>query len=287
MTVPAVQDSDRDLGAAAAAAGFYVGGFPLHFERRLWEVVGRPAKVLHPFGRLAEIGDTVDLNGTTSPTWVGDAHDLHWISDETYDLVILDPPYRAEESEELYWTPRPRWYDYTREAVRVSKVLGHVAVYLDKQPARPEGTRLVRRIVVLTRTWHRPRVCFIFEKLGAQEEPLHRGRCRPRGACVVSEQLPELLDARRLREELGVSRATAEAIMRKLPTVQLEDHRKVFVRRDDVAAYLRRADVREGSGADVSLRRIQHGAGAVDSDRLLPRLPLVDSSCRNRRRSHV
>ena len=54
----------------------------------------------------------------------------------------------------------------------------------------------------------------------------------------MSEQLPELLDARRLREELGVSRATAEAIMRKLPTVQLEDHRKVFVRRDHVAAYL-------------------------------------------------
>jgi hypothetical protein len=29
-------------------------------------------------------------------------------------------------------------------------------------------TRLVRRIVVLTSTWHRPRVCFVFEKLGAE-----------------------------------------------------------------------------------------------------------------------
>ena len=30
----------------------YVGGFPLHFERRLWEVLGKPAKFLHPFGGL-------------------------------------------------------------------------------------------------------------------------------------------------------------------------------------------------------------------------------------------
>lgn len=148
----------------------YVGGFPLNFERRLWALLSKPAKVLHPFGGLCEIGDSVDLNETTAPTWVGDAHDLHWIDDETYDLVVLDPPYSADESEELYGTPPPRWKAYTSEAVRVCKVFGHVAVYLDKQPPRPQGTRLVRRIVVLTRTWHRPRVCFVFEKLGAQED---------------------------------------------------------------------------------------------------------------------
>ena len=146
----------------------YVGGFPLHFERRLWEVLGKPAKVLHPFGGLAEIGDFVDLNPTTTPTWVGDAHDMHWLEAETYDLVVLDPPYSDEEAEWLYSTPPPRWSDYTREAVRVCKIGGHVAVYLDRQPARPEGTKLVRRIVVLTRTWHTPRVCFVFEKLGSQ-----------------------------------------------------------------------------------------------------------------------
>jgi hypothetical protein len=54
----------------------------------------------------------------------------------------------------------------------------------------------------------------------------------------VTLPLPELLDARRLREELGVSRAAAEAIMRQLPVVQIEDLRKVFVTRASVAAYL-------------------------------------------------
>jgi len=54
----------------------------------------------------------------------------------------------------------------------------------------------------------------------------------------VSEPLPELLDVKALRVELGVSRAAAEAIMRKLPTVQFEGLRKTFVKRSDVAAYL-------------------------------------------------
>jgi len=147
----------------------YVGSFPLHFEQRLWRLLGKPEKVLHPFGGLAEIGDFVDLNETTSPTWVGDAHDLHFIADETYDLVILDPPYSSDESAELYGTPPLRWNTFVGEAVRVCKPGGHVAVYHVKQPPRPSGTRLVRRIVVLTRTWHAPRLCFVFEKQAQQQ----------------------------------------------------------------------------------------------------------------------
>jgi hypothetical protein len=54
----------------------------------------------------------------------------------------------------------------------------------------------------------------------------------------MSERLPQLLDCKALREELGVSRAAAEAIMRRLPVVQIEGLRKTFVRRDDVRRYL-------------------------------------------------
>jgi len=52
------------------------------------------------------------------------------------------------------------------------------------------------------------------------------------------EPLPELLDAKRLQVELGVTRAAAEAIMRRVPIVSIEGLRKVFVRRQDVARYL-------------------------------------------------
>ena len=144
----------------------YVGSFPLHFEKKLWRLLGCPEKVLHPFGGLAEIGDFVDLNETTAPTWVGDAHDLHFIDDDSYDLVILDPPYSDEEAESLYAIDTPlRWGIFVREAVRVCKPGGHVAIYHVKQPPRPEGTKLVHRVVVLTRTWHAARICFVFEKL--------------------------------------------------------------------------------------------------------------------------
>jgi hypothetical protein len=57
----------------------------------------------------------------------------------------------------------------------------------------------------------------------------------------VSEALPELLDAKRLQAELGVTRASAEAVMRQLPVVQIPGLRKSYVRRDDVAALLERS----------------------------------------------
>lgn len=54
----------------------------------------------------------------------------------------------------------------------------------------------------------------------------------------MSGALPELLDAKALRAELGVTRAAAEALMRSLPTVQFEGLRKVYCRRADVEALI-------------------------------------------------
>ena len=54
----------------------------------------------------------------------------------------------------------------------------------------------------------------------------------------MTDWLPELLDAKHLAAELGVTRAAAESLMRRLPIVQIEGLRKVYCRRSDVAAYL-------------------------------------------------
>ena len=54
----------------------------------------------------------------------------------------------------------------------------------------------------------------------------------------MTDRLPELLDAKALRAELGVTRAAAEALMRRLPIVEIEGLRKVYVRREDVRRYL-------------------------------------------------
>lgn len=54
----------------------------------------------------------------------------------------------------------------------------------------------------------------------------------------MSDHLPELLDAKGVQAELGITRAAAEAIMRQLPVVQFVGLRKVYVRRADVLALL-------------------------------------------------
>ena len=47
-------------------------------------------------------------------------------------------------------------------------------------------------------------------------------------------QLPRLIDQRGIAEELGVTRAAAEKIMRLVPKVHLAGLRKVYVKREDV-----------------------------------------------------
>jgi hypothetical protein len=62
----------------------------------------------------------------------------------------------------------------------------------------------------------------------------------PAGAAMTTPAtpLPELLDCRSLMLELGVRRATAEAIIRQLPIVQIPGLRKSYVRRGDVLALI-------------------------------------------------
>jgi hypothetical protein len=56
----------------------------------------------------------------------------------------------------------------------------------------------------------------------------------------MSQPLPELLDAKALRAELGVTRAAAEAIMRQIPSVAIPGLRKSYCRRSDVLDLLER-----------------------------------------------
>jgi hypothetical protein len=55
---------------------------------------------------------------------------------------------------------------------------------------------------------------------------------------MSDDRLPQLLDAKHLAQELGVTRAAAEKIMQKLPIVQVPGLRKTYVRRWDVEALL-------------------------------------------------
>ena len=57
---------------------------------------------------------------------------------------------------------------------------------------------------------------------------------RRASARPVGQRLPGLIDRRGIADELGVTNAAAERIMRHIPKVHIAGLRKVYVRREDV-----------------------------------------------------
>jgi len=165
---------------------FYKGGFPLHFEGSLLKLYGfnledhYTAKgrqlhlfpgdglILHPFGGMAEYGIRVDISANAKPHVISDAHNLPF-KDDTFTMVIVDPPYSDKLSKDIYGTGKLRYYTYVNEAVRVCKPGGHIALYHVLLLPRPRGTAYDKRIMIAHRLWHRPRVCNVFRKLDQSE----------------------------------------------------------------------------------------------------------------------
>ena len=141
----------------------YKGGFPLHFEKKLFSLYPSE-KILQPFGGRAEYGIRVDMNTEANPDYCFNAHNLRHFGDNFFDFVLCDPPYSNELSHSLYGTGKISYGEYTREAVRVCKPSGYVALYHTHLQPRPEGTSWDRIIVVITRVRHLARICGVFRK---------------------------------------------------------------------------------------------------------------------------
>lgn len=149
----------------------YIGGFPEYFEKRIYREVGIDPTfhlILHPFGGMAEIGYRVDIRLEVRPSVVGDAHRLPF-KDETFDCVLLDPPYNEDYAKRLYGTENPKFGAYTREAVRVLRKGGILIVYHYLATPSIPHTRLVKRIFLETRMWHKLRCIHIHEKCKGRE----------------------------------------------------------------------------------------------------------------------
>jgi hypothetical protein len=146
----------------------YKGSWPLHFEIKLLRLLGMVPEVhsiLHPFGGKAEYGIRLDINPEVEPDIVGDAHNMDMFQDNTFDLVICDPPYNTELSLKLYGTGKVNYKKYISEAVRVAKQGGFIASYHWAMTPRPHGTEYFCRVFIGTRIWHKPRVVCIFRKI--------------------------------------------------------------------------------------------------------------------------
>ena len=144
----------------------YIGGFPLHFEKKLLrelDISPETHKILHPFGGKAEFGIRLDLNKDVSPDIIADAHILPF-EDNSFDIVICDPPYNEEYAKRLYNLPKPKFKTWVTESVRVLKENGYLVLYHFLALPSVENTLLEKRIFLETRVWHKLRCVHINKK---------------------------------------------------------------------------------------------------------------------------
>jgi hypothetical protein len=130
------------MWAAGRATGKYIGSFPRGFLPRIHEY-GIPIyrdKVLFPFGGITpdrenwisnDIKKGEETGPENKPLPADHGHDARDLPDEwtdTFPIVISDPPYGKDYSEDLYGVEYPRPTDHFSEACRVVEPGGWVVI---------------------------------------------------------------------------------------------------------------------------------------------------------------
>ena len=150
----------------------YYGGYPAGYLRRIAALFPDRKCVLHVFSGKVDLsampGDTVDVNGSMTPTFIADAHDLQSVPLAQYDLVLADPPYSVEDAERYQTTM------VKRNVVMRSLAAGMAAdarvVWLDQVlPMYRKDEWAIEAVIGMVKsTNHRFRVVTIFRRLGAK-----------------------------------------------------------------------------------------------------------------------
>lgn len=147
-------------------AAKYPGCYPLHFERKLPEIL-KTTDYVQLFAGMARTGFRIDIKPELKPDLVADVHDLSVIEDNYFNGGIADPPYTEDFAQRLYGTDYPQWSVWTKEFVRIIKPGGRIAVMQNYIVPRLPGCEMKEIIVILLRIKQYPKVVTIQEKLGA------------------------------------------------------------------------------------------------------------------------
>jgi hypothetical protein len=111
----------------------YKGGMPLYAEEWLIEVakgiLGEEPRILNLFCGMNKYGYRIDIKEEVKPDLLADAHDFAGKLDNTFNLIIADPPYSTEEAKEIYGTPKLNYKKWTSECGKVLEDGGLLCVY--------------------------------------------------------------------------------------------------------------------------------------------------------------
>jgi 16S rRNA G966 N2-methylase RsmD len=156
----------------------YQGGMPLYCEDWLVELAqdilnNKDAKMLNVFCGMNKYGVRVDLNPEVKPDILADAHKVsQYFEPESFDIILADPPYSDEESQQLYNPrlekplPKLKYSVWTAECDKLLKPGGLFIVYhkyVMPNP-NPEKYEVEKRVFVGNRTMHLLRAAIVFRK---------------------------------------------------------------------------------------------------------------------------
>lgn len=108
-------------------------------------------------------GIRVDIRPEVHPDVVADGTNLPF-DDESFDGVLIDPPYSVEYAEELYGVDYPRPSALLREAARVLRPGRRVGMLHFLVPNPPPGLSIVEIHGVTTGTGYRIRAFTVYQK---------------------------------------------------------------------------------------------------------------------------
>ena len=146
----------------------YYGGYPHGYLKRIKALFPDKTKVLHLFGGKVDTdiieGKTLDINPDMNPDYLCDAHTMSESINETFDLILADPPYSIEDCEH-YGTSMVKRNTILKECVKLLENKGHL-VWLDQvlPMYRKAELKTTGYIGMVKSTNHRFRVITIFEK---------------------------------------------------------------------------------------------------------------------------
>lgn len=143
-------------------AAKYPGCYPMHFEKRLPEIL-ESSDFVHFFAGMSVSGYRIDCNPAVNPDLVANV-ECTGLPDNSFDAGMADPPYTPEFARNLYNTDYPSWTKWTKELVRLVKPGGRIAIMQNYIVPRLPGCEMEELIVILLRIKQYPKVVTVQRK---------------------------------------------------------------------------------------------------------------------------